>query len=68
MYQHALRHWRNSQEQADAALIADQARRAALARGDYAGAREYRIELAIILALREATDREIRSGEYFQEI
>lgn len=67
MYQHSLQKFRTSQEHGDAALVIDQARRAAIGRGDYAKAREYRLELAILLALREATAREIKSGEYFEE-
>lgn len=67
MFHHRSRTWHTTQDTADIALVADQARRAALARGDYVKAREYRIELAIILALREATDEEIRSGEYFRD-
>jgi hypothetical protein len=60
-----LRQFRTSQEHADAALELDRARRAAISRGDYQLAADLRTELAILLALREATVREIKSGEFF---
>lgn len=56
----------NSQEFADAALNLDRARRAAIERGDYQRAADLRTELAILLALREATAREIKSGDFFE--
>jgi hypothetical protein len=56
----------NSQECADAALILDRARRAAIARADYPRAAELRLELAILIAMREATGAEIKSGEFFE--
>lgn len=68
MFECSVRHFapeRRSQHVGDAALNLDRARRAAISRGDYKRAGEIRIELAILIALRNATDAEIRSGEFF---
>lgn len=67
MFNFPLRHFRECQAPRDAVSELDRARRAAISRGDYQRAADYRQELVIFLALREATAREIRSGEFFED-
>lgn len=73
MYQHRMKHWEHGgraqigPQSIEELLERAEARRgAALARMDYAEARDCRIEIAIIEKLREATDTEIRSGQFFE--
>jgi hypothetical protein len=70
MFECSVKHFapeRRSQHVGDAALNLDRARRAAILRGDYRRAGELRLELKILIALRDATDAEIRSGKFFEE-